>query len=830
MHTLELSLPVTNPVLVFAIALLLILIVPLIFQRLLRLPGLIGLIIAGVLIGPHGLNILARDASIELLGTVGLLYIMFISGLEIDLNEFKRQRHRSLLFGTLTFVIPQGLGILVGIALLHFSWPSAVLLGAVISSHTLLAYPLVSRLGLGRVESVTVAVGATILTDTAALLVLALVVQAANGQLSPLFWLQIGGALTLYVLGVLWAVPRLGQWFFQKIRSEGTYEFVFVLTILFVCAFFAAVAGVEPIVGAFLAGLTLNRLVPEPSPLMHQIRFVGESLFIPFFLLSVGMLVDVRVFFQGAQAWTVTLVMLGAVLLAKWSAAQLTRPLFGYSADHGWLVFGLTIPQAAATLATVLVGYQAKLFDINVLNGTILMMLITCVLGPWVAGHYGRRIARAMEHTPLEASHAPQRIMVPLANPETAPLLMELALLIRQPAFKQPLYPITVVRNRGDVNRAVVEAEKLLGHATAHAVAANVPVTPLVRIGHNVVAALQQAIQEQRISTVVIGWNGKIGRRHIFESVLDQLLERSQELVLVSKIELPLATINRVVLLIPPYAEAEPGFTEAIRTLKTLTRQEGAQLVVFTPKERLSQIQTLLKTQKPTVPTTYHPLSSWSQIIVAYQAESQPHDLLCLISARSGTLSWHPSLERLPRLLARRFPQKSLLVVFPPLFTEEQKDLLLSTDSLSTLLTPQRIRLPLQGEQPAEALADLLQTGFSETDFRMETLIPLLLEKGVVALTEDVALYHAHVDTLTAPMLFLGIHAQGLQFSQHAHPVHLVMVLLSPNAEPSENHVHRIEQLVRLAYTPSTIAQLRKARTPEEAYAVLHTYLHTLRS
>jgi Kef-type K+ transport system membrane component KefB/mannitol/fructose-specific phosphotransferase system IIA component (Ntr-type) len=827
MHLPDLSLPITDPVLMFALVMLMTLVLPLLFQRI-RVPGIVGLIIAGVIVGPHALGVLARDQTMELLGTVGLLYIMFIAGLEVDMNEFNRQRKRSLLFGSITFVLPQGLGALMGHYMLGFDWPSAILLGAVFASHTLLAYPIVSRLGLAKGEAVTTGIGATILTDIAALLVLAVIVRTAEGALTPLFWFQMTVLLAVYVVGVLWGVPRLGRWFFQKVRSNGALEFVFVLAVVFVCAFLAGLAGVEPIIGAFLAGLALNRLVPEHSTLMNRTRFVGESLFIPFFLLSVGMLVDVRVLVGRPEAWTVAGFMLGTVLLTKWLAAQSTRLFFGYSADQGWMLFGLTVPQAAATLATVLIGYNVGIFDDSVLNGTILMMLVTCMIGPWVAEHYGRRVALQAERTPFEPSHAPQRILVPLANPETAPSLMDMAFMIWLPTSEQPIYPLAIVRNLQNVQGGVSAAEKLLGHAVVHAAAADVPVNPVVRIDRNVASGILRAVQENLISTVIIGWNGKSsGRQYTFGSVLDQLLQETQELMLVSKIEQPLATVERVVLILPPHADLDPSFVDIVRTVKMLASQMSARVRVLASDESMPAVERCMEATKPVVPVVYQALQAWSRLVSAYAEDRKPHDLLFLATARQGTLAWRPALSRLPRLLSRQFSSTNLVVCFPPVPVEDAYPSysLPSGDLvLGGLISTGRIKLDLHGHTTDEVLSEMLRATLLDRPdlLRESTDVFQFIEADYMPeLMPGVVLYHAHVSGIKEPLLFIGVSARGLNILKSSGLLHVVLLLLSPEGGSPEVHLRSLALVARLVRGADTIDKLRAASSPEDVRGIL---------
>ena len=411
------ALPFTDPVLIVALATLLFLVVPVLAERI-RVPGVIGLIVAGAAVGPHGFGLLARDQTIILLGTVGLLYLMLMVGLELDLHQFSRYRNRSIVFGTLSFLVPALAGAAAGKAL-GYSTAAALLLGAVFASHTLLAYPIASRLGIIRNEAVTTALGGTILTEILALLLFAVVANQARGaSLDLAFWGRLTVSFGIYVATVMWGLPRLGRWFFRR-SGDGGSEFIFVLASLFTIAWFAHAAGVEPIVGALLAGLALNRLVPAQGPLMNRIHFVGNTLFIPFFLLSVGMLVNVWAL-DSVRAWVVAGVMTAGVLLSKWIASAVTARAFGYEAAEGWTVFGLTVPHAAGTLAIVLVGYDLGLLDQTEVNAVVVMILATCLAGPWAVERFGRKVAQQEEMRPYDPASAPRRIMIPLANPATA--------------------------------------------------------------------------------------------------------------------------------------------------------------------------------------------------------------------------------------------------------------------------------------------------------------------------------------------------------------------------------------------------------------------------
>lgn len=817
------QLPLENPVVVFAVVMLIVLVAPLVFTRL-RIPGLVGLIIAGVVVGPHALGILERDETMELLGTVGLLYIMFVAGLEIDLHQFMRYRRRSLLFSVFTYGLPQALGLTMALVVLGFGWPPAILLGSILASHTLVAYPIVSRMGLAKNEAVTTAVGATIITDSLALLVLAVIAGAAEGELNAAFWTRLVVSLAIYVGVVLVAVPWIGRWFFRNVEeSSGAMGFVFVLATVFTASFLAEVAGVEAIVGAFLAGLALNRLVPEQGTLMNRVQFVGESLFIPFFLLSVGMLVDVVAFVTDPGAWLVATVMIGSVIAAKWGAAFLTRWLFGYSTDEAWTIFGLTLAQAAATLAAVLIGFELNLFGEAVLNATILMILVTCLLSPWVAERYGRRVALAEEERPYEPSEAPQRILIPVIEEDWTDALVELALMIREPRSEQPLFPLTVVPERAGVEAHVVAGEKLLRRTAAHGVAANVPMLPLTRVDCDVAAGIQRAITEERITTVVLGWNGQnVARRHTFGRVLDHLVEQTREMVLVSKLERPVNTIARVVVTFPPFIDREPGFPHALRTVKVLAGQLGARLVVACTDDARPVLEAKLRQTRPEVPLSFLSVASWTDLVGALQGHVTPRDLLVVTAVRQGALSWRPAANRLPRVLTQRFAGVSQIYLYlseVPFSTPA----VIARPEVSLPEAPV-VTMPVSGDSWEAVLSRMVASTIGSDPQRVSAVVRGLLDLSSGYAPEKrpgAVLFHTWVPDLPAPALHVGVAPRELRLPRVAHGVCVVAVLLSPEDPTSESYLARLSQVAELLRPEETIQRLKRASSADEVRAAL---------
>ncbi len=664
------SLPFTDPVLIFALILFIILFSPMLFKKL-RMPGIIGLILAGVLIGPHGLNLLLRSNAIILFGTVGILYIMFLAGLEIDLNDFKKNRNRSIVFGALTFFIPIGIGTVVLFYFLEFNLKGAILLASMFSTHTLVAYPIVSRLGITRKEAVTITIGGTIITDTAVLLVLAVIAGATRGELDAAFWIRLIISLTIFGIVVLWGMPKISKWFFRNIEAEGVSQYIFVLAIVFLSAFFAELAGVEPIIGAFLAGLALNRLIPHTSALMNRIEFVGNALFIPFFLISVGMLVNFKVLFDGPEALIVT----GSVIIitfgGKWLAAFITQKLYKYSAIERRLIFGLSCAHAAATLAVVLIGFDLGLFNENVLNATILLILITCMVSSFIVESAGRELAIIESKKSPDLSLVPSRILVPISNPATIERLIDFSLLVKDPNSEEPIFPLAVVKDEENTEAQLLSTNKMLEKAILHASATDHEVQLVSRIDMNTANGILRAARELLISNIIIGWNAKITTREmIFGSVLDNVLANSYQMLMVCKLMHPINTFTNVKVAVPPNAELEKGFGPWVNMLNNFARQIGANLVFYSNTTSRQRLEEVMVRFKSSVKVSYEHFDQWDRNFSGLSEKTSKDDLLFVISARSSTLSYKSYLDKIPKFLSKYYTDNSFVIVYPEQRTE----------------------------------------------------------------------------------------------------------------------------------------------------------------
>jgi Kef-type K+ transport system membrane component KefB/mannitol/fructose-specific phosphotransferase system IIA component (Ntr-type) len=813
----HLSLPVTNPVLVFALAMGIFLVAPLIMRRY-AIPGIIGIIGAGAIVGPNGLHVLDRDATIVLLGTVGLIYLMFLAGVEIDLHGFRRHRTQSLVLGGLSFAIPLLLGFGLG-RLLGLGTASAWLIGAMLASHTLIAYPIALSLDIGRTPAVIATVGGTMIADTAALLVLAVVAASSSGRLDALFWLRL--VLSLGALGavILLGLPRLARWYFRRETTGAAAPFVFVMAALFAAAVLAEIAGVEPIVGAFLAGLALNRLIPTGSLLNSRVHFVGEAFLIPFFLLWVGMRVDVRVLAGGGRAWLVLGGLLVAGVASKWLAAALAGRVFRHSREERGTVFGLSVSRASATLAIALVGLELGLFDRLVENGAVALMMVTCFLGPWLVERHGRALALREEHEP--AARPAERILVPMSKPRTAQALLDLALLLQQERSAEPIRVLTVVPEEDAAPEVVANAELMLSKAVAYAVGAGIPVRAVTRLDQNFAAGIVRGAVETRTTTVVIGWDGRASRRWVFGSVLDQLLEQSTQHVIVAKLGHPVNSTRRLVMLVPRGADHHPGFAESFAAAKRLARRLSADMLLIAVEGEVQVLAGQARAVKPPVPFTTRGVGSWSGALGLLRETLRADDLVVVLSARRGTVSWRPHLERLPARLARLVPE-SFLLMYPPERAGRAAQVLEEIE-LPRALSRARIVTALPGRSAHAALDALLEREYPDDRGRRRDILRALLHSrrgAALEIAPGAVVAHARLDFLKAPQLFIGRSAGGVPFPRTERPASLVVLLLSPTDQPEE-HLAVLADVARLVSDPARLARLLSARSEQDLVAEL---------
>jgi Kef-type K+ transport system membrane component KefB len=816
------SLPISDPVAIVAIATILFLVAPVVAERA-RMPGILGIILGGAVFGPNMLGLLERDATIVLLGTVGLLYLVFLAGLELDLHRFARYRRQSIVFGLLSFGVPMAMAVGV-MPLLGFNIPASVLVGAIVGSHTLLAYPIASRLGLISNRAVTVIVGGTLVTDTLSLAVLAVVSGVVSGGLGFAFWVRLVLGLAVYVGIVWWGVPKLGRWFYRRAPGQPSAEFLFLLAVLFTSAFAARLGGAQPIIGAFLAGLALNRLIPNDGPSMSRVRFVGNALFIPFFLLSVGMLVDPAVLAGSSRVWLIAGALTVLVHLGKFAGMWATRSIYGYSRDEALVGFGLSVPQAAATLAVTFVGLEIGLFDEDVVNGVVLLIVLSCVVGPYFVERFGPRVALSEELKPFDPLDRSPRIMVPMANPATANDLMDLALLLREPGSREPIYPVTVVPSEMDRSEEhVAAAEKMLGHAVAHAAAADAPVVPVTRMDHNFANGISRAVAETRSSILIVGWDGRRSpRRVVFGTVLDQLLDLTRQQILVAKLGHPVVTTRRIVLLVPQGSDHLPGFPEAVRTIKRMAGQLGATIAGFTVRGQPESYLAHFERLRPNVPTSFEWIGGWDRMMDRLQLELRDDDLVMVIGARRGAVSWVSALERLPGVLSRLVPESFIMLYPSEAISASDPQRLAGVGGIPRSLAAERVLLAMPSRPFREVLSSLLATAYGENTPRLREMERVVFQSDGLSweMLPGVVVPHVRIAGLDDPILFLGVYPEGVHVPDVEEPARLIFLLLTPEDRPDE-HLAELSGIAALVSDPERVQAITLAATyPELEEAV----------
>lgn len=669
MGHIDFTLPFTDPILRFSIVLTIILAAPLVLNRL-RIPHIIGLILAGAVIGPNGLGLLLRDSSFELFGNVGLLYIMFLAGVEMELADFKKNKNKSIVFGLFTFTIPIVTGTIVCYYVLKMSLISSILLASMFATHTLIAYPIVGRFGVVRNRSVNITVGGTMITDTLALLILAVISGMTKGNIEPSFWISLTFSFLLFGLSVLYLFPILARIFFRCI-SDQVLQYVFVLALLFFAAFLAELAGMEGILGAFLAGIALNKLIPSVSPLMNRLEFVGNALFIPYFLIGVGMLIDVGVFFHGTDALVVAFIMTTVALLAKWCAAWVTRRTFHFLPEEGLMIFGLSSAHATATLAVVMVGFDIGLFDESILNGTIIVILITCTVSSFASEKAARKIALNMKEVKPKNTGS-RRVLIPVANPNTLNNLLDVAFLYKHIGRANSLYALSVVDDSNEGARNLMHGRKLLETAGKVASSVDTELMPLIRYDINISSGICHTIKERNITDVVMGLHYKSNIVDSFlGSKIERLIKDSTAQLFILKCIAPINTFRRMILAVPPRAEYEVGFMHWMDTMSVLAREMDLNVLIYTHPDTQIVMRQYYAMKQINLEIVYEELNNWDDFLITSK-DVRRSDLFVVVTPRSNSLSYVPSVEKLPMQLSQYYANTNLVLLYPAISEENE--------------------------------------------------------------------------------------------------------------------------------------------------------------
>lgn len=667
-----LQLPLQDPILVFSLLLLIILLAPILLQKI-KTPSIIGLIVAGILIGPNGLGVLPaelihQDSAIAWFSTIGLLYIMFIAGLELDLNEFKSHRNRSLTFGFLTFTIPLAIGYPVCRYLLGYDFNASFLTASMFATHTLVAYPIASRLGVSKNQAVAVTVGGTILTDTAVLIILAIIMGNHEGKLSTDFWVQLGISLTIFTAITFFLIPRIAAWFFRTFEGEKHSHYIFVLAIMFFAAFLSEMAGVEAIIGAFMAGLALNKHVPASSALMNRIEFLGNSFFIPFFLIGVGMMVDVSVLLGGWGTWIIAGTLTIVALFGKWAAAFAAQLIFAYSKPQRQLIFGLSGAHAAATLAIIMIGHTAGILDDNILNGTIILILITSTVASFATENASKIIAKEDEEDAeslIKASGASsEHLLIPLKVISNMDKFLEFGVLIKDKKSPNPISVLNVVSNNSEAEVNILKAKSKLEEVVKEASASETQANVLTTIEQNVAKGIARISREVMADMIILGWPHKSGFvNQLIDDHVGSILNRTYKTTFICHFEKPLAIHKKIVVAIPPFSEEEIGFPILIEKILMLAHELSTSILLYSNETTAEVVKTKLEESKATTQIDTKTFTDWEDFLILSRNVARD-DLLILVSARSGARSYLKLFETLPTKLEKYFSANNYIVAY----------------------------------------------------------------------------------------------------------------------------------------------------------------------
>ena len=682
---LNIHFPVTDPTWIFFLVLIIILFAPMILGRL-RIPHIIGMILAGVVVGKYGFNILERDSSFELFGKVGLYYIMFLAGLEMDMDDFKKNRTKGLVFGMFTFLIPMGLGIWSSMSMLNYGFLTSVLLASMYASHTLIAYPIISRYGLSRQRTVSITIGGTAVTVVLALMVLAVIGGMYKGEdVGGLFWvLLVAKGVLLFGL-IIFLMPRISRWFFRT-YEDAVMQFIFVLAMVFLGGGLMELVGMEGILGAFLAGLVLNRFVPHVSPLMNRLEFVGNALFIPYFLIGVGMIIDVRCLFTEGEALKVAVVMTVVATFSKWLAAWITQKIYGMKKVEGSLIFGLSNAQAAATLAAVLIGHGIimengeRLLNDDVLNGTVVMILFTCIISSVVTERAARKMVTQENLMEGSEGKEQERILIPVANPETIEGLVGMALMMRHPKQKESLVALSVINDNNTSETKELIGKRNLERTAMIAAAADASVKTVLRYDLNIAQGIIHTQKEYAVTDIVIGLHRKTNLMDsFFGTMTENLLKGTNRQIMIAKLLMPVNTLRRIVVAVPDKAEYEKGFLKWMTQLCRMGKQLGCRVHFFATEDTLKHLRALTEKQEANTFTEFSLLEEWDDLLLLTGQVNYDH-LFVVVSSRKGSISYQTSFERLPSQISKYFANNSLLIVYPDQLGDDPQEIVSFSD------------------------------------------------------------------------------------------------------------------------------------------------------
>ncbi|MBR4886449.1 MAG: cation:proton antiporter [Muribaculaceae bacterium] len=687
LSTALMEFPLRQPVAIFLLVLVIILFTPLLLRRL-KIPHIIGMILAGMVVGPYGFNILERDASFQIFGQVGILYLMFLAGVEIDMFNLKQNLRKGVLFGLISFAIPMVGGLLLTHYILDTSWLTSTLIASMYASHTLISYPITARFGLTNSRSAVISICGTVVAVLLALVVLAEVVAVQEHGVFQWFRiLRLFGLLIVYCGALYYLVPIMTRRFFKSVNEPVT-QYIYVMAVMLLASLLAQLIGLEAILGAFLAGLVLNRYIPKRSALMNRIEFVGNAVFIPYFLIGVGMLININVILKGWNVAWIALNMIVVALVCKWLAVYIAQRVYGFDKVERMLMFGLTSGKAAATIAATMVGYQYGLISEDVMNGAVLMILGCCAIASIATERAAMKLRMGIAEEKLKhetgSKRSNARQLVAVANPLTAEGIMKIAIYMRHPKNKLPLTALYVRNNDDPANIAM--GKNALQTAVKVASAVDVKVDDVERYDINIATGLVNVLKEKNCTDIIIGLHRKSNIVDTFYgSMIEQLLRATNKSIIMSRCFIPVNTVTRIVVVVPPKAEFETGFRQWVTRIGNLATQVGCKAIFIAYKETIPYIQGVLTAEKYTISHEYREMETWDDFIMLSN-RIHDDDLLVVIGARRTSISFSSDMEAMPTFLSRYFANHNIMIIYPEQFGAEA-EMPTPIDPLSATIT-----------------------------------------------------------------------------------------------------------------------------------------------
>lgn len=675
-----------TPTMIFFVVLLIILLAPIIMSKL-RIPHIIGMVLAGIMVGPFGFNLLARESSFEIFGQVGLYYIMFLAGLEMDLESVKKNTRQFLIFGLLTCLIPLLLTYFVALTVLHYTSATSFLLGCIMASNTLVAYPIIGRYGLQRHPSVGLSVGSSMISLFLALVMLAALSAAIAGTSgscllpegsSPiveqgLFWLLFLAKLAAYIIGSILIIPRLTRYFLRR-YSDSVMQFIYTLSVMFLSATMTEVIGLEGIFGAFFSGLILNRYIPRVSPLMNRIEFIGNAIFIPYFLIGVGMLINVRSVLAGGEVVWIVLLIAFIGTFGKAVAAYASSLLFRQPQRDANMMFGLTSAHAAGAIAMVMVGIRLNLVSDDMLNGVVMMILVTCIISTLMTEHASKQIVLKAKVSMAETKSDDEKILVCVKYPDIAPQLLSLSLLLRNEKLNRGLVALNVVYDDEHSQAGREQGMQLLEQLQQQAAASEVMLQTQVRLATNIANGIKHAFREFACSEIVMGMHVHTDVNPKFwGGFIQSLYNGLNRQIILTRFVQPLPTLRRIQVAVPSRAEYEPGFHRWLERLCRFAGQLDCRIQFHGRNESFELIKNYLNTRHKNVRAEYTFMAHWNELPQLAAHIAQDH-MFVVVTARKGTISYKNALERLPDELQQHFSGKNLMIIFPDQYGADTKE------------------------------------------------------------------------------------------------------------------------------------------------------------